>query len=123
MELSMVVTGRSGTAGWTLTEGDGANDGLVTIRLDVDRNQIEVTVVDALDQPRSSVAALPGRERHAARAFVDGSLIEIFVDDGCVLTTRAYPSRGGWGVASFDAAGVAGVVETGAWTLADDTVA
>jgi beta-fructofuranosidase len=123
MELSMVVTGHSGMAGWTLTEGDGADGGPVTtMRLDVDRNQAEVTVVDALGQPRSSVATLPARDRHAARAFVDGSLVELFVDDECVLTTRAYPSQGGWGAASFDVAGVAGEVETGAWALADDSV-
>ena len=53
--------------------------------------------------------------------FVDGSLIEVFLD-GCAVTTRAYPSGGSWRTAAFGVAGAVRPIKVQAWALATDAV-
>jgi beta-fructofuranosidase len=98
-----------GTAGWTLTTEDGAE------RLDIalERDRLRVTVGD-----RAFEAALAaGADR--VRVFVDGSLVEVFADDGsAAVTTRAYPTAGAWAHVQLTGA----AVEAAAWRAARDVI-
>jgi beta-fructofuranosidase len=98
-----------GTAGWRLTSVDGSE------RLDValERDRLRVTVGDR----RLEAALAPGA--HRVRVFVDGSLVEVFADDGAAaVTTRAYPATGAW--AHVQLTGTAD--EAAAWRLARDVI-
>jgi hypothetical protein len=89
MELGGSYSG-AGRAGWALAPG-------VTALVDLDRHALDVVVDDGAGAPRRLSAALPERDEHALRVFVDGSLLEVFADDGhAALTTRAYPPSGAW---------------------------
>jgi len=104
-----------GTAGWTLTTDDDAE------RLDVaiDRDRVELTVGDAAGVRRFEAPLAPG-DAHRVRVFVDGSLVEVFADDGgASITTRAYPAAGAW--AHVQLTGTA--VEAAAWRPARDVIA
>ena len=118
MELTVTLAGRAGRAGWTLTQGaDADGEGGAAILVDLERNRIEVTVAGSAGGPRSVGAAIAARDRHELRVFVDGSLIEVFLD-GCAVTTRAYPSGGSWRTAAFGVAGAVRPIKVQAWALA-----
>jgi len=122
MELTVTLAGRAGRAGWTLTQ-DADADGEVgaAVLVDLKRDRIEVTVAGSAGGPRSVGAAIAARDRHQLRVFVDGSLIEVFLD-GYAVTPRAYPSGGGWRTASFGGAGAVRPIEVQGWALATDVV-
>ncbi|HET9739291.1 MAG TPA: glycoside hydrolase family 32 protein [Solirubrobacteraceae bacterium] len=96
----------TGDAGWLLTDGDRR------LRIAVERDRLTVAVDDGAVEPRTFTAPLASRARHTLRVFVDGSLVEVFADDGdATITTRAHAS---WSRVE-PAVG-------GAWRLRDDAV-
>jgi beta-fructofuranosidase len=119
MELVAAAEGTSGTAGWTLTTGDGRER--LDVVVDLDRDRLEVTVGDGAGVRRFEAALDPG-DAHRLRVFVDGSLVEVFADDGgASVTTRAYPTAGAWAQAQLTTGGGA-AVEAAAWRAAGDVI-
>jgi beta-fructofuranosidase len=77
VELAGAFRGRAGSAGWTL--GDAR------VSVDFDRHRLAVVA------HRRMTAPLPPADEHSVRVFLDGSLLEIFADDGrAAITTRCY---------------------------------
>src|SRR6266540_2514182 len=77
-----------GRATWTIADDAGAT--CVKITADLDSDELHVTVADASGGTRSLIAPLPERDRHELRTFLDGSLLEVFIDGDRALTTRVY---------------------------------
>ena len=100
--LQMELTG----GGWVLADGERR------LRIAADRDRLTVAVADGVTEPRTLTAPLAPRPRHDLRVFIDGSLVEVFADDGdAAITTRAYAS---WSRVE-PAAGAA-------WRLRDDVI-
>jgi beta-fructofuranosidase len=119
-QLELVaVFGGAGRARWTLTGGH-AGAAEATVLADLDAGQVRVTGTTA-GRPRAPVTVLGRRERHRLRVFLDGSLLEVFVDDERALTTRLYPPGGVWEAARFQADGLEGWTVEG-WALHADAV-
>lgn len=72
----------------------------------------------ALSVARAPIALSP-EQTVRLRVFVDGSVLEIFTDDGLCLATRIYPQRAdSQGVRLFAASAPVDVKSMSAWTLA-----
>ena len=96
----------TGGEGWLLADGGRR------LRVAVEDDRLTVAVDDGAVEPRTLTAPLAPRPRHTLRVFADGSLVEVFADDGeAAITTRAYAA---WSRVA-PAAGVA-------WRLRDDVI-
>jgi beta-fructofuranosidase len=118
VELSAEVRGHTGRAAWNLTADDRQN---VEIAVDLDRAAVEVTVLDPADGERSLTAPLTPGPQHRLRVLVDGSLLEVIADDGCALSTRAYPQTP-WRHARLTAEDGASVLGAEGWALRTEVI-
>ena len=115
MELVAVLEGTGGAGGWALSCDDPA-DLRVEVLVDFDDHRLRIAVADGTGERRSLEAPLERRERHALRVFVDGSLLEVFADDGdAALTTRSYPAPGSWSRVELVRSGRVQATEAGTW--------
>jgi beta-fructofuranosidase len=119
MELVAVFGGPDGQACWSIGEEHGEG---VHAHADLTAGRVEVTVTDAAGRKRLSAADLPAHREHSLRVFVDGSLIEVFVDGESAITTRAYPAAGAFEAARFGTTGAVRPWAVQAWALANDVI-
>jgi beta-fructofuranosidase len=120
LELVAGFGGGGGRAQWTLTGGHaGAAEAAVVA--DLEAGEVRVTGTTA-GRPRAPVTTLERRDRHRLRMFLDGSLLEVFVDDERALTTRVYPPGGVWEAARFQAGGGLEGWAVEGWALHADAV-
>jgi beta-fructofuranosidase len=117
MELSTVVSGSRGRATWMLTAAASSAPN-IEIAVDLAANELQVSVDDDSGGLRSRSVPLLSRGQHALRVFVDGSLIEVFVDDDSALTTRSYVAQSAGDVtARLAASDGIHVASVAAWAL------
>jgi len=119
MELVAVFGGGPGQACWSL-DADGSES--VHAHADLTAGRVEVTVTSTDGRARTSAADLPAHREHSLRMFVDGSLVEVFVDGESAITTRAYPGGGLFEAARFSTTGAIRPWAVDAWELAADVI-
>jgi beta-fructofuranosidase len=120
MELLATFAGSTGRAGWELSDATG--DVVVSIVADATQRHVEVTVYGPRYEHRAITAPLDGGEHHQLRVLIDGSLLEIFTDEGRSLTTRAYPGSGSWEQARLVSDPTLGLVDARAWALTAEAI-
>jgi beta-fructofuranosidase len=122
MELSATFAGARGVATWSVASSTADAPNLA-ITVDVTRGELRVTVNDASGPTHSRRAPLPASDGHAVRAFVDGSLVEVFLDGERTLTTRSYADHEAGATALFAATSEIHVESVEAWALDPNAVA
>ncbi len=87
LEVDLMATGSAGQAEWSA----GKDEDTLTLLIDMSNQHLTLTVTDqALGLRHFHVPTPPGEAE--VRLFLDGSLVEVFVD-GRSITTRFYPSE------------------------------